>query len=96
MPPSFAGYTYCSRDHSEYRFMKGNLDSCFDLKKSVIPMGHVEEITGMSLDVELEVIRHFWARNANAECQHRTGYEHPGKGFRAEGPGLSPGDDWWV
>lgn len=34
--------------------MEGNLDFCLDLVKFNIPMGHMEEVSGMKLDVWLD------------------------------------------
>lgn len=52
-------YSYRTRDHSEHRFVEGNLDFCFDLVKFGIPMGHMEEMSSMKLAVWLAVSRHF-------------------------------------
>lgn len=38
--------------------MEGNLGFCFDLVRFNIPMGHMEEVSGVKLDVWLEAVRH--------------------------------------
>ena len=60
-------------------------------------MGHVVEMSSMKSDVQLEVIRHFGLemqlQNLSTELDGNT----QGHGVdRAEGPGLSPENDWWA
>jgi len=47
----------------------------------------------IKLDIQLEVIRQFWAGNATGASQHRTGWEHP---ERADSFGLSPEKQWRI
>lgn len=47
----------------------------------------------IKLDIQLEVIRQFWAGNATGASQHRTGWEHP---ERADSFGPSPEKQWRV
>lgn len=55
--------------------MEGNLDFSFDLVNLDILMGHLEEMSSMKLDRQLEVIGRFWAENGTGASPHRTGCE---------------------
>lgn len=59
--------------------MEGNLDVSFDLVNLDILMEHLEEMSGMKLDRQLEVSGHFWAENGTGASPHGTGCEQLGE-----------------
>lgn len=77
--------------------MEGNLDFCFDPVKFGIPVGHMEETSGMKLDVWLAVIRYFELEIQLENLSTGLDVSTVGNGLdRAEGLGLCPEKLWYV
>lgn len=72
--------------------MEGNLDFCLDLVKFNIPMGHMEEVSGMKLDVWLEAVRHSGLEIQLENLSTGLGVSAQGKSLdrMSRGPGPEP------